>query len=261
MGGDLMKRAFMWLVSLAVAASTIATPAHAAATYPAHVWSNSDAFKVACLGVNDTYPQQLYSLTGPQLAKLGFGPVSGALGAGFTRAAVLNNVLTDWAFYVHSHGDNYWAASGRPKIDSGFLQDPGTGKCNKSSTDVIRSSAIKAATLNTYYSVVIMSTCMLGSNSSTMPDAFQIAKTKYASDYEFYMGYVYHTWDSASLRFEKAFWSYVNGGILGTRTLRAGFAYASSIGGYEAVSSAEPFQANWWGNPYYNGTPNWPVWS
>jgi hypothetical protein len=46
----------MWLVSMAVAASTIAAPGQAAATYNVHVWSNSDAFKVACLGVNDTYP-------------------------------------------------------------------------------------------------------------------------------------------------------------------------------------------------------------
>jgi hypothetical protein len=251
----------MWLVSMAVAASTIAAPGQAAATYNVHVWSNSDAFKVACLGVNDTYPLQLYNLSVAQLAKLGFGPAMGALGPGFTRAAVMGNVVSDWALYVHSHGDNYWAASGAPNIDSGFLQDPGTGKCNNSSKDMIRSSSIKALTQGTFYNVVIMSTSMLGSNSSTMPAAFQIAKTKQATDFEFYLSYVYHTWDSASLRFEKAFWSYVNGGLPNSRTLAAGFAYASALGGYEAVSSSEPFQANWWGNPYYNGTPLWPVWS
>ncbi len=197
-----MKRAFMCLVSMAVAASTIAAPGQAAATYDAHVWSNSDAFKVGCLGVNDTYPQQLYSLTVTQLGKLGFAPVAGALGPGFTRAAVLGDVLNDWAVYVHSHGDNYWAASGAPNIDSGFLQDPGAGKCN-SSKDIIRASSIKAATQGSFYNIVIMSTCMLGSNSSTMPAAFQIEKTKQATDYEFYLGYVYHTWDSSSLAFRE----------------------------------------------------------
>lgn len=254
-----MKRAFMWLVSMAVAASTVAAPGQATAAYDAHVWSNSDAFKVACLGVNDTYPQQLYSLTVTQLGKLGFGPVSGALGPGFTRAAVLGSVLNDWAVYVHSHGDNYWAASGAPNIDSGFLQDPGSGKCNSSGKDIVRSSSIKAATHGSFYNIVIMSTCMLGSSSSTMPAAFQIEKTKKATDYEFYLGYVYHTWDSSSLRFEKALWSYINGGTAGSRTLAAAFAYASGIGGYEAVSSSEPFQANWWGDPYYSGTPLRPV--
>ena len=27
-----------------------------------------------------------------------------------------------------------------------------------------------------------------------------------------------------------------------------------SIGGYAYPDSANPFQANWWGNPNYNGT-------
>ena len=252
-----MKRAFMWLVSMAVAASTIAAPGQAAATYNVHVWSNSDAFKVACLGVNDTYPLQLYNLSVAQLAKLGFGPAMGALGPGFTRAAVMGNVVSDWALYVHSHGDNYWAASGAPNVDSAFLQDPGTGKCN-TSKDMVRSSAIKTATAGTIYNIVIMSTCMLGSSSSTMPNAFQIAKTKTSAEFKFYLGYVKHTWDSSSLRFEKAFWGYMNGGAPHTRWLSEAFTYAASIGGYEAVGT-EAFQANWWGNPQYDGTPLQPT--
>jgi hypothetical protein len=238
-----------------IAASTLAVPGPTAAAYPAHVWSNSDAFKATCLGYNDTYPQQLYSLSVTQLANRGFGPISGALGAGFTRSALLNNVLSDWAVYVHSHGDNYWAASGYPNVDSGVLQDPGAGRCN-SSSDIIRSSSIRSATQGSYYNIVIMSTCMLGSSSSTMPAAFQIDKTKQSNDPEFYLGYVYHTWDSSSLRFEEAFWSYINGGA--SRTLSGAYAYASGIGGYEPVGS-EPFQANWWGNPYYDGAPQRPT--
>lgn len=254
-----MKRASTLLVSVVIAASALGASVQMAAAYNAHVWSNSDAFKATCLGFNDTYPLQHFNLSVAQLGKLGFGPVAGALGPGFTRTAFLNNVLNDYAVYVHSHGDNYWAASGAPNIDSGILQDPGTGKCN-SSKDMIRSSSIRAATQGSFYNVVIMSTCMLGSNSSTMPAAFQIAKTKQATDYEFYLGYVYHTWDSSSLRFEKAFWSYMNGGTPHSRSLAQAFAYAASIGGYAAVSTREPFQANWWGNPNYDGTPLRPVW-
>jgi hypothetical protein len=252
-----MKRASTLLVSLLLAASTLSAPLPAAAA-AAHVWSNSDAFKMLCLGVNDTYPQQEYNLTVPQLTRLGFSPVGGALGPGFTRTAFLANVLNDYAVFVHSHGDNYWAASGAPNIDSAFLQDPGTGKCN-GAADKVRSSSIKATTQGSFYNIVIMSTCMLGSSSSTMPGAFQIEKTKSASDYEFYLSYVNHTWDSASFRFEKAFWSYMDGGALHARTLAQAFTYAASIGGYEPVDD-EVFQANWWGNPYYDGTPQRPEW-
>jgi hypothetical protein len=253
-----MKRASTLLVSVVIAASTLGASVQTAAAYTAHVWSNSDAFTATCLGFLDTYPKQHYTLNVAQLVKLGFSPVQGALGPGFTRTAFLSEVFYDYAVYVHSHGDNYWAASGAPNIDSAVLQDPGTGKCN-TSKDMIRSSAIKTATAGTVYNVVIMSTCMLGSNSSTMPNAFQIAKTKKATELEFYLGYVYHTWDSSSLRFEKAFWSYMNGGALHSRWLSEAFAYASSIGGYEAVSTSEPFQANWWGNPGYDGTPLQPI--
>jgi len=54
---------------------------------------------------------------------------------------------------------------------------------------VIRSSSIKAATMGSSYNLVVMSTCMLGSSRSTMPDAFQIEKTKSSTQREFYLGY------------------------------------------------------------------------
>jgi hypothetical protein len=85
-----------------------------------------------------------------------------------------------------------------------------------------------------------------------MPAAFSIEKVKNSSDREFYLGYVYSTYDSAQLRFEKAFWSYLNGGA---RTALQAYTYASSIGGYSSPDSADPFQANWWGNPNFNGRP------
>jgi hypothetical protein len=253
-----MKRAPALLVSLVVAVATLGATAQPAAAMAAHVWSNSDAFSVKCLGVTDTYPSRLYSLSVYQFNKLGYNPLNGALGAGFTRTAFLNNVLVDWGVYVHSHGDNYWASGGAPNIDSAFLQDPGSGNCN-SASDKVRSSSIRTATRGSSYNVVIMSTCYLGSNSSTMPAAFQIAKTKSATDYEFYLGYVYSVYDSSSLRFEQAFWSYMNGGPPHLRYMAEAFTYATSLGGYEAVDSSNPFQANWWGNPFYDGYPKLPA--
>jgi hypothetical protein len=251
-----MRRAARALVSILVAAVVLTATAPLALAYTAHVWSNSDAFTVGCIGVNDTYPAKLYSLNVTQIGKLGFSPVYGRLGAGFTRAAFLSAVFSDFAVYVHSHGDNYWATSGAPNIDSAFLQDPGTGNCNSTSRDIVRSSAIKSATQGTQYNLVIMSTCYLGSSSSTMPGAFQIEKTKTSTQPEFYLGYVNSTYDSSALRFEQAFWSYMNGSTPNSRTFYEAFTYARGIGGYAIPDSANPFTPNWWGNPGYDGSPS-----
>jgi hypothetical protein len=198
-----MRRAKTLLVSVLLAVSALGATTQAVFAYRGDVWSNSDSFSAHCLGFTDTYPQQLYSLNTAQLAAIGYGPIGGALGASFTRSSFLSNVFYDYAVYAHTHGDNYWAASGAPNVDSAILQDPGTGNCSSFSRDAIRSSAIKAATYGTFYNLVIMSTCYLGSNASTMPGAFQIDKTKSSTDKKFYLGYVYSTYDSAALRFER----------------------------------------------------------
>ena len=88
-----------------------------------------------------------------------------------------------------------------------------------------------------------------------MPGAFQIAKVKNSTRREFYLGYVNSTYDSASLRFEQAFWGYLNTSRTVRESAYDAFVYAVNIGGYEAPDSANPFQANWWGNPTYDGTP------
>jgi len=250
-----MKRAQTLLVSVLLAVSALGASTQATLAYPAHVWSSSDAFSLRCLGFTDTYPQQLYSIATSQMRALGYSPVGGALGAGFTRSAFLDNVFPDYGVYVHSHGDNYWAASGYPNVDSAFLQDPGTSRCADYTQDAVRSTAIKTATGGGPFNLVIMSTCKLGSSSSSMPNGFQIAKVKNATRREFYLGYVYSTYDSAAYRFEQAFWSYLNGDSVHRRTAYQAFTYAVSIGGYEAPDSSNPFQPNWWGNPNYDGTP------
>jgi hypothetical protein len=252
-----MRRAQTLLVSVLLAVSALGATAQGAFAYRTDVWSNSDSFSYNCLGFTDTYPAQLYSLATSQMRALGYSPVGGALGAGFTSSAFLTNVLPDWAVYAHTHGDNYWAASGYPNVDSAILQDPGTSRCSNFSKDAIRSSSIKSATRGSQYNLVIMSTCMLGASSSTMPGAFQIEKVKSSTDREFYLGYVYSTYDSAALRFEQAFWSYLNtyDQYGRRRTAYSAFTYAMSIGGYSAPDASDPFQANWWGNPTYNGLP------
>jgi hypothetical protein len=245
------------LVSVLFAVSALGATAQGTLAFRGDVWSNSDAFSARCLGFTDTYPQLLYSLNTAQMAGLGYQPIGGALGASFTKTNLLGNVFYDYAVYAHTHGDNYWAASGYPNVDSAILQDPGNSSCNSFSRDAIRSSAIKAATYGTFYNLVIMSTCYLGATTSTMPGAFQIEKTKAGTEREFYLGYAKSTYDSAAYRFENAFWSYLNGAPNHQRTLYQAFTYAASIGGYPVPDSANPFQPNWWGNPNYNGTPGW----
>jgi hypothetical protein len=251
-----MKRAKALLVSALLAVSALAATAPSAAALRGSVWSNSDAFTARCLGFTDRYPQLMYDQATTQLKKLGYSWLGGSIGPGFTRAAFLGEVLSDFAVYVHSHGDNYWAASGRPNVDSGFLQDPGASRCN-SASDIVRSSAIKAATLGTPYNLVIMSTCALGSSTSTMPDAFQIARTKGSTDREFYLGYANSVYDSSAYRFEGAFFAYLTGGTPHTRTAASAFAYAMSIGGYAIPDSSNPFTPNWWGSPNYDGMALW----
>jgi hypothetical protein len=252
-----MRRAKALLVSVLLAVSALGATAQGALAFKGEVWSNSDAFTARCLGFTDTYPQQLYSLNAGQMTALGYSPVGGALGSAFTKTTVLGNVFYDYAFYAHSHGDNYWAASGSPNVDSAILQDPGTSACNSYPRDAIRSSAIKSATYGSFYNLVIMSSCYLGASTSTMPGAFQIEKVKNSTDREFYLGYVKSTYDSTAFRFEQAFWSYLNGAPNHQRTLYQAFTYAASIGGYAVPDSSNPFQPNWWGNPNYNGTPGW----
>ncbi|HEX7612975.1 MAG TPA: hypothetical protein VF371_09380 [Candidatus Limnocylindrales bacterium] len=253
-----MKRARLLLVSALIAASTLASTAPGSLAQRAQVRSNSDGFRTACVGFADTYPQQLYSLAVSQMSKLGYTIADSSIGASFTGSAFLSTVYPDYAVYVHSHGDNYWAASGYPRVDSGFLQDPGTTRCNNSA-DIVRSSAIKAATGGGVFNLVIMSTCYLGSDNSTMPGAFQIEKTHLSPQPEFYLGYVGHVYDSSMLRFEQAFWSYINSGNP-NYTLWGAFTYANSIGGYAYPAVTDPFMPNWWGSATYNGRPtnnNW----
>jgi hypothetical protein len=249
-----MKRAELLLVSALIAASTLGSTAPGAFAAQGQVRSNSDGFAYRCLGYTDTYPQQLYTLAVSQMTKLGYAVTDASLGSAFTRSAFLTTVGKDYAVYVHSHGDNYWSASGYPNVDSGFLQDPGTTRCNSSSTDVVRSSSIKAATYGGAYTLVIMSTCYLGADSTTMPGAFQIEKTKLSPEKEFYLSYADHVYDSSMLRFEQAFWSYINSGNP-NYTLWGAFTYANSIGGYPIPDAQDPFLPNWWGSSIYNGHP------
>jgi hypothetical protein len=85
----------------------------------------------------------------------------------------------------------------------------------------------------------------------------QIAKTKTATDKEFFLGYVNSTYDSSAYRFEGAFFGYLANGTPHTRTVAAAFAYAMSVGGYSIPDAANPFTPNWWGNPNYDGMALW----
>ena len=102
-----MKRAAHWLVSAVVALSALGAATLPTYAYSADAWSNANAFQSKCVGFNSTYPSQLYSQARTQMTALGYAPIGGALGAGFSRTAFLKNVFYEYGTYVHSHGDNY----------------------------------------------------------------------------------------------------------------------------------------------------------
>jgi len=179
--------------------------------YTGDVWSNSDSFTARCLGFTDTYPQQLYSLTTGQMGAFG-------LPAHHRRARVLIHQVR-----LPERGLlRLRRVRSQPRRQLlGFVR---SAECRLGDHAGPRSDEVlgllegrhpvehhQVDTIGTPYNLVIMSTCNLGSSSSTMPNAFQIEMTKASTQREFYLGYAYLTYDSSELRFERAFWSYLNG--------------------------------------------------
>jgi hypothetical protein len=251
-----MRRAAGVLVVAALVAAGSALQAAPVRAYQGHVWVNKDGFSYACLGVTDTYPQRMYDLARAEIAGLGFSPVYSVIGHGFTKQAFLDSVFSDFAVYVHSHGDVYNA------YGAAFLQDPPTG-CNSYTRDYVSSAQVLAKTKGFVFNLVIMSTCILGAKThyqtgkaNLMPEAFGIAKIQNSTDPEFYLGYVYHTWDSEAFEYEKLFFTYLD--THPGATAASAFTYAKGARKYLAVGSVEPFAPNWFGNPNYSLTPGVP---
>jgi hypothetical protein len=236
------------MLGVVLSASLRVPAVNAAGTYR-NVWVNSDDFTTACMGVNDTYPQALYNQAKAGLTALGYVTGQDVIGHGFTRAAFLANVGLDFAVYVHSHGDVYKSSS----IKAAFLQDPPAGRCNDYTKDYVSAAQVKASAIPPY-SLVIMSTCYLGSiyqphkgsaYPNLMPDAFGIPKNQDATNGTFYLGYVYDTYDSSQYKFEHYFFQELAGS---GDSFMDGWVYAQDMGPYDYPDASDPFLAAWYGD-------------
>jgi hypothetical protein len=227
------------------------------------IWVNSDAFSVACVGHVNTYPSSMRSQAVTGMGWLGFTPAYNVMGAGFTRSAFLgaigaskNGMYSEAGIYIHSHGDVYNSSS----IRAAFLQDPGTSRCNDYTQDYVSNFAVNTKWDTDYPpGLVIMAACYLGtpakgSLANNMPEAFNIPKNQTVEPNGgrdgFYMGYDYETYDSSMYRFEGYFFNYMHS-HLATGSFKQAFTYAKGMGGYSYPDSANPFVANWFGDPNY----------
>ncbi len=169
--GQWIRRLALPLLAASLAAAA-AGPVQAG--YQGTVASNESAFEPPCLSFDDPYPEKMMKAAAAALGALGYDSRSYS-GAAFTRASYLARTANDWGTYVHSHGDHYWnAADGRRY--AGFRED--SGDCSQS---VVYSKDIAARRAGRATNLVVMSTCHLGEDTSTMPGAFGIAKKKYGA--------------------------------------------------------------------------------
>ncbi len=214
-------------------AAVVAGPARAA--YPATADSNTTAFSFSCIKVNDTFPAKMLAAAVKGYGALGYA-VAGFSGLKFTKAHVLARTAADWAYYVHSHGDNF-------SFGSGFRDD--AGRCTNAA--IVSSNDIQAVRRGRQSNLVILSTCHLGESTTTMPDAFAIPKVKAGvgawAGPTFYLGYVGEAWDSDEFLFEARFWSALGPG------LGVGQAFDTA----ELGAFNPGFAANWYGSYAWTG--------
>lgn len=233
-----------WLRPVAVLLGSTALVVAAAgpvrAAYQATADSNTTAFSFGCIGLNDTYPARMLSAALAGYRNLGYLP-TGYSGGSFSKAQVLSRTVSDWGFYVHSHGDNY-VYSGSTR-DYGFRED--AGLCTGARTIFARD--IAAGRLGRTSNLVVISTCHLGESGTTMPGAFAISKTKAGrgawAGPSFYLSYVGEAWDSDEYAFETRFWSAVGPGY------GVGQAFdVAKLGSFNVG-----FGANWFGSYAWTG--------
>ena len=210
-----------------------------------------------CLGFTDTYPQQLYSPDRGADRHARVQPVRRCARLRLHPDGVPEQVsCTTTRSTSTPTATTTGPPVGRPNVDSAFLQDPGTGQCNTFSRTWSGPARSSRPPTGTVYNLVIMSTCYLGSGSSTMPGAFQIEKTKTIDASA-------SSTSATSTRPTTARAS-VREGVLELRQRRRRLTRGRSArhspmprasAGTRPSVPANPFQANWWGNPNYDGTP------
>lgn len=213
-----------------------------AASYQASIDMNTTAFNPPCDPDANPFTGKMQKAAVAAYTRLGH-VASGYTGAAFTRAATLKRTVSDWGYYVHSHGDFYLNSDGHRY--TGYRED--SGDCSQA---VVFSKDIKAKRLGRQSNLVFISTCDSadgGTKATTMPDAFAIAKTKSITGNqgpEFYVGYIGVRWDSDEWIFEQRFWN----GLANNKSVGASFDVAM-LGNF----SDPKFDADWWGTYHWSG--------
>jgi hypothetical protein len=210
------------------------------AAYPASVDVNKTAFNPPCDGdVNPIVPKMQQAAVAAY-NRLGHATTAFS-GAGFTRANTLKRTVSDWGYYVHSHGDYYWHA-GDARRYTGFRED--SGDCSQA---IVYSKDIKAKRAGRQSNLVFISTCHASDAVTTMPGAFAIAKTKTIDGNqgpELYVGYIGVQWDADEWIFEQRYWN----SLANNKSVGAAFDIAM-LGNFGHAN----FDANWWGTYHWSG--------
>jgi hypothetical protein len=235
------RRVIPPLLSAVLLMALAGTAVHAA--YPASVDVNKTAFNPPCDGDANAIIPKMQAAAVAAYNRLGH-VTTAFTGAGFTRANTLKRTVTDWGYYVHSHGDYYWHAADARRY-TGFRED--SGDCSQA---VIYSKDIKAKRAGRQSNLVFISTCHAsdgGANPTTLPSAFAISKTKEFDGNqgpEFYTGYVGVQWDTDEWVFEQRFWN----ALAGNKSVGAAFDVAM-LGSFAHAG----FDADWWGTYHWSG--------
>jgi hypothetical protein len=210
------------------------------AAYPASVDVNRTAFNPPCDGDLNPIVPKMQQAAVAAYNRLGHATTA-FTGAGFTRANTLKRTVTDWGYYVHSHGDYYWHA-GDARRYTGFRED--SGDCAQA---IVYSKDIKAKRAGRQSNLVFVSTCHASDAVTTMPGAFAIAKTKTISGNqgpEFYVGYIGIQWDADEWIFEQRYWN----SLANNKSVGAAFDIAM-LGNFGHAN----FDADWWGTYHWSG--------
>lgn len=217
---------------------TIIAAGPARAAYQASADSNTTAFKPPCVGFTDSLPAKMLSAAASAYAGLGYATGSFS-GTSFTKSHTLARTVSDWGYYVHSHGDYYYNPDGRRY--TGFREDAGT--CSQ---QIVYSKDIAARRAGRAANLVVISTCHGADSGTTMPSAFAIEKVKATGSKwngpEFYLGYLGTAYDTDEATFEQRFWDALRS------HKRVGEAFDIAALGWFTHAD---FRADWWGS--YNG--------
>jgi hypothetical protein len=210
------------------------------AGYQATVESNESAFQPPCVGFWDSLPAKMLKAASAAYQKLGYATGTYTT-TSFTRSHTMARTVSDWAYYVHSHGDYYWhSADGRRY--SGFRED--AGKCSQA---VIYSKDIAQRRAGRPTNLVVISTCHNAEANTTLPAAFGIQKSKGPwLGPTFYLGYLGTAYDSDEWVFEQRFWD----ALANVNSVGEAFDIAA-LGSFGHAD----FGADWWGSYNWYGYP------